>query len=46
MGVHENTVAKRVRAAEELLGRRIGERPVELMAALLVRRALLPPASA
>jgi DNA-binding PucR family transcriptional regulator len=39
LGVHENTVAKRVKAAEALLGRPIDERPAELLAALLIRRA-------
>jgi DNA-binding PucR family transcriptional regulator len=43
LGLHENTVAKRVRAAEELLGRSIDERPAELLAALLVNRATRPP---
>ena len=39
LGLHENTVAKRVRAAEEVLGREIGARPVETLAALLILRA-------
>jgi hypothetical protein len=39
LGLHENTVAKRVRAAEELLGRSIDQRPAELLAALIVQRA-------
>ena len=39
LGVHENTVAKRVRAAEEKLGQRVAERPVELATALLISRA-------
>jgi DNA-binding PucR family transcriptional regulator len=39
MGLHENTVAKRVRAAEELLGRSIDRRPAELFAALIIHRA-------
>lgn len=34
LGVHENTVANRVRAAEELLGRPVAERPAELELAL------------
>lgn len=38
LGVHENTVAKRVKSAENLLGRRIDERPAELLAALLIDR--------
>lgn len=40
--VHQKTVAYRIRQAEALLGRRIGDRRVELEAALLVHRALLP----
>jgi DNA-binding PucR family transcriptional regulator len=39
LGVHENTVAKRVKAAEALLGHPIDERPAELHAALLIARA-------
>ncbi|HYF24707.1 MAG TPA: helix-turn-helix domain-containing protein [Baekduia sp.] len=39
LAVHENTVAKRLRNAERLLGRSIEERPAELLAALLVLRA-------
>ncbi len=49
LGVHQNTVAYRVRRAEELLGHRAGERQLELRAALrLVHfvRAELGPASA
>lgn len=42
LGLHENTVAKRVRAAEDVLGRPIGERPVETLAALLILRATRP----
>lgn len=38
LGVHENTVAKRVKAGERLLGRGIGERPAELYAALVIAR--------
>lgn len=38
LGVHENTVAKRIKGAERLLGRRIDERPAELLAALLIDR--------
>jgi hypothetical protein len=34
LGIHENTVAYRVRRAEELLGRRAAERQLELRAAL------------
>jgi hypothetical protein len=34
LGIHENTVAYRVRRAEELLGRRVCERQLELRAAL------------
>jgi DNA-binding PucR family transcriptional regulator len=40
LGLHENTVAKRARAAEDLLGRAIDARPVETLAALLVLRAV------
>ena len=40
LGVHENTVAKRVKSAERLLGRRIDERPAELFAALLIDRVV------
>ena len=40
LGIHENTVAKRVRAAEELLGHPVTERPAELFAALLIHRAI------
>ena len=40
LGVHENTVAKRVKTAERLLGRPIGERPAELFAALLIDRVV------
>ena len=39
LGLHENTVAKRARAAEEVLGRAIDARPVETLAALLILRA-------
>jgi hypothetical protein len=38
LGVHENTVAKRVKSAEQQLGRPIDERPAELFAALLIDR--------
>ncbi len=44
LGVHENTVAYRVRRAEELLGRRVAERRLELHVAL--RLAALGGASA
>jgi phage FluMu protein gp41 len=40
LGVHENTVAKRLRSAERALGRGIDERPAELLAALIIRRSL------
>jgi DNA-binding PucR family transcriptional regulator len=40
LGVHENTVAKRIRAAEEVLGRRIDARPAQTFAALLILRAV------
>jgi DNA-binding PucR family transcriptional regulator len=39
LNVHENTVAKRIRVAEQTLGRSIAYQPAELMAALLIRRA-------
>jgi hypothetical protein len=38
--VHQKTVAYRIRQAEGLLGRKVGERRAELEAALLVHRAL------
>ncbi|MDX6663831.1 MAG: hypothetical protein QOG68_37 [Solirubrobacteraceae bacterium] len=38
LGVHENTVAKRVKTAEELLGHAVEERPAELLAALIIDR--------
>ena len=41
LNVHENTVAKRIRVAEQTLGRSIAYQPAELMAALLIRRAAL-----
>lgn len=44
LDVHENTVAKRVRAAQQILGHPIDERPAELLAALLVQRTLRAPA--
>jgi hypothetical protein len=40
LGVHEKTVTYRVRQAEELLGRRIGARRVELESALLLHEVL------
>lgn len=40
LGVHRNTILKRVRRAEELRGRPIAERPAELHAALLLVAAL------
>jgi DNA-binding PucR family transcriptional regulator len=42
LGVHENKVNYRVRRAEELLGRRVGERQLELRMALRLARSLLP----
>jgi hypothetical protein len=44
LDVHENTVAKRVRAAEKLLGRPVNERPGQTFAALMILRAIRPPA--
>ncbi|WP_205697089.1 CdaR family transcriptional regulator [Conexibacter sp. SYSU D00693] len=40
LGVHENTVAKRLRAVEELLPTHERDRPAELLAALLVLRVV------
>ncbi|WP_249010915.1 CdaR family transcriptional regulator [Conexibacter sp. DBS9H8] len=40
LGVHENTVAYRIRRAEEILGRRIDEHQLELQAALRLARIL------
>ena len=40
--VHQNTVAYRVKRAEELLGRRVTEDPVELTCALRLAAALGP----
>jgi len=40
--VHQNTVAYRVKRAEELLGRRVSERPIELICALTLAAALGP----
>jgi len=39
LGVHENTVAKRLRAVRDLLGADPAERPAEMLAALLILRA-------
>ena len=39
LGVHENTVAKRLRAIVELLGEDPAERPADMLAALLILRA-------
>ncbi|XAY04654.1 hypothetical protein DSM112329_01489 [Paraconexibacter sp. AEG42_29] len=43
LGVHEKTVTYRVRQAEQLLGRRVADRRVELEAALMVHRVLSRP---
>jgi len=40
LGVHENTVAYRLHRAEELLGRPLGDRPLELQSALRLARLL------
>jgi DNA-binding PucR family transcriptional regulator len=40
--VHQNTVAYRVKKAEELLGRRVTEQPIELICALTLVAALGP----
>lgn len=42
LGVHENTVAYRIRRAEELLGRQVKERQLELRAALRIARLTNP----
>jgi hypothetical protein len=44
LGVHENTISYRVRRAEELLGRRAGERQLELRMALRLTRLVGPAA--
>jgi len=41
--VHQNTVVYRVKRAEELLGRRVSDEPLELMCALLLADTLGPP---
>jgi DNA-binding PucR family transcriptional regulator len=38
--VHQNTVTYRVKRAEELLGRRVGDEPFELMCALILADTL------
>jgi len=38
--VHPNTVAYRVKRVEELMGRKLSERPVELLCALTLARTL------
>ena len=40
--VHQNTVAYRVKRAEELLGRKVTERPIELTCALTLAAVLGP----
>jgi sugar diacid utilization regulator len=40
LGVHENTVAKRLRAIDEMIGPVAAHSPAEMMAALLIARAL------
>jgi DNA-binding PucR family transcriptional regulator len=42
LDVHENTVANRVRAAEELLGRPADQRVPELLLALELRELISP----
>ncbi|MBS1675995.1 MAG: helix-turn-helix domain-containing protein [Actinobacteria bacterium] len=44
LGIHQQTVANRLRAAEEMLGHSIGSRRVELELALRLRAALTRPA--
>jgi sugar diacid utilization regulator len=46
LGVHENTVRNRVRAAEELLGTPLLGRRTELQMALRLERVLSPPSDA
>jgi hypothetical protein len=36
LGVHENTVAKRLRAVEELLGDEVRDQPAQLLGALAI----------
>jgi DNA-binding PucR family transcriptional regulator len=43
LNIHDNTVSYRVRQAQELLGRRVDERSLELRVALALHSAL-PPA--
>ena len=43
LGVHSNTVGNRVNACQHLLGRPLGERRVELHAALALAQTLGPP---
>jgi DNA-binding PucR family transcriptional regulator len=40
--VHQNTVAYRVKKAEEMLGRKVSSRPIELTCALALAAALGP----
>jgi DNA-binding PucR family transcriptional regulator len=40
--VHQNTVSYRVKRAEELLGRRVTEDPIELICALELAQVLGP----
>ena len=40
--VHQNTVAYRVKRAEEMLGRKVTENPIELTCALTLAAALGP----
>ena len=40
--VHQNTVAYRVKRAEEMLGRKVSERPIELICALTLAAVLGP----
>jgi DNA-binding PucR family transcriptional regulator len=44
LGVHRNTVAKRLRRAEAMLGRPLMARPRELEAALLIAEVVMPDA--
>jgi DNA-binding PucR family transcriptional regulator len=42
LGIHQNTVAHRIRRVEELLGRSVGERTLELQVALKLLKVVAP----
>lgn len=46
LGVHEQTIAQRLRTVEERVGRSVSERRAELEVALRLRRSLGPPSAA